>query len=283
MRPGVWAWWAYWVKADLPLARQATAGTRPAGEDRHGQCQFAGFMAAAVGARNRAAANTLTVRWLAEPAVTRSRRVMARFVRGLYGTWFDDPAVDAVACADGAFELAVALGAPPRRCAYAVRFMQGAVSIYRDPETRHDRLPRERPHRQLLSEHHLVAVNGRAWFANAVALLDDIELAREDCRASLEEARTSGSGRSSPSRCAAAHPSRPSGRRLSSAARLLGAAEGTGHTGHSVQPLVDRAVAVVDHALGVPDVGTSSPRVAGWISPRRPNSRSPRSRVGAAR
>ena len=86
---GVHGMWAYWFNSDFDLARATTAGFCDSPRhDHYGSCQFAAFMAAAIGARDRDGADALSRAWLADREVTEVAAVLAHFVRGAYGLWF---------------------------------------------------------------------------------------------------------------------------------------------------------------------------------------------------
>ncbi|MFN0089930.1 MAG: ATP-binding protein [Acidimicrobiales bacterium] len=247
---GIHGWWAYWVAADLPLAETVTRQwcDRPS-QDRSGLCQFANFMARAVGAADRAAADALSAAWLAALDLTPAARVLSQFVRAIYGVWFADPAVDAAALTAAACRAAARTGSPSL-LAWA-RFMQGAACVYTNPGAAQQALQHAIELAGALSAEHHVCVLAHHWLAVAAVLSADQPTALRRARAGLTEAKTLRIRTAAAVTLRAAALALARAGRHRCAALALGAADATGHNGRSVQPLITETERLLRQAVGV--------------------------------
>lgn len=247
---GAWAIAAYWLGADLNEAGRAL-GTDPGPAAFSARVSYplGSFMVAqALGQWDRA--DRLTTAWLeaSRGLPPGPGAVHAAGARALYGAWGDVSAVDALAFATRALTLADATGSLTLRG--WGRWFRGLVLIYTDPDAAIRAFEETVETVRSLGDAHFVRFGGLVWLNAAAVLGEDLARALSTTRDLLGLADTYRLKNVTLQLVRNATLALARAGQTAAAARLLGAAASTGHTGGAVRHVIARAEALVRDALG---------------------------------
>ncbi|MFN0029746.1 MAG: ATP-binding protein [Acidimicrobiales bacterium] len=247
---GAWAMAAYWLGANIDEARRALGMERgSAAFPARVSHPLGSFMVAqASGEWDRA--DRLTAAWLeaSREWPPGPGAVHAAGARALYGAWGDISGVDALAFAMQASTLAHDSGSLTLRG--WGHWFRGLVLIYADPDAAIRAFEETVEAVTSLGEAHFVRLGGLVWLNVAAVVGDDLARALSTTRDLLGLADTYRMRNVTLQLLRSAALALARAGQPVVAARLLGAADATGHTGGPVRQVTAKAEALVRDALG---------------------------------
>ncbi|MFN0092439.1 MAG: ATP-binding protein [Acidimicrobiales bacterium] len=266
---GAWAMADYWLGGDFEATGEAL-GPDPGADAFTGRFTYAlaAFMhAQASGDWRRADELTRAALAEAEGRAPGPGLVFAAGNRALYGAWSGDEAVDRLALASRAAEAGRSTGSPTLEAWGA--WFRGLALIGGDPMSAVAAFDQARGHAAPLGEGHFVNLGCRMWLSVAAALGDDVSRAVSSTREVLELSAAYRTGNVTIQALRTAALTLARAGRASAAARLLGAADATGHTGGGHRAVIRQAETLLREQLGArADEETQAGRTLGVAAAR---------------